>query len=82
MKPVNDIKVTLISLNVRGLISNINRKKAFLWLEKQKADIILLQETHCTEKNVEMIKKDWKGKSIFCYTDSNFSRGVGILFKV
>ena len=35
----------VISLNVRGLGSLNKRRGIFLWLNKQKADIVFLQET-------------------------------------
>ena len=36
----------LLSLNVRGIRSLEKRKALFIWLNKQKADIIFLQETY------------------------------------
>ena len=71
----------ITSLNARGLISDMKRKKIFLWLEKQAVDITFLQETHCTKTNLEKISKDWGGRSYFGLTNSCHSRGVGILFK-
>ena len=40
----------VISLNVRGLRSLDKRRGIFLWLTKQKADIVFLQETYSTFK--------------------------------
>ena len=65
-------------MNVRGICSSIKRKALFLWLNKQKADIIFLQETYST-KEVEVIwKTQFKGK-IFYSHGNNHSHGVMIL---
>ena len=42
----------LVSLNVPGLRSIDKRKALFMWLTKQKADIVFLQETYsqCFQK--------------------------------
>jgi len=61
----------VLSLNVRGLRSLEKRKSLLIWLQKQNADIIFLQETYST-KDKENI---WK-----CH-GSNRSCGVLILVK-
>ena len=78
---MNSINIKIASLNVRGLISDLKRRKIFLWFEKQDIDLILIQETHCSLKNIEKIRKDWEGLSYWDLTDSHHSRGVGILIK-
>ena len=72
-------KIKTLSLNVRGMISNSKRHKIFTWLSKQNADIIYLQETHCTKSHEYKYKRDWKGYSFYSHTNSAHSRGVGIL---
>ena len=40
--------INCISLNVRGVRNKNKQLNIFNWLKNQKADIILLQETHLT----------------------------------
>ena len=76
----DNVNFKLLSLNVRGIRLSIKRKALFLWLNKQKADIIFLQETYST-KEVEVIwKTQFKGK-IFYSHGNNHSRGVMILVR-
>ena len=63
---------TIISQNVRGLGDNTKRR--------QKADIILLQETHFVPNCEFLWRNEWGGKAMFNGDASN-ARGVGILFK-
>ena len=74
-------KIHLMSLNVRGLNNDLKRKKIFLWMERQQADIVLMQETYCTKSNVDKIEKDWKGRCLFGLTNSVHSRGVAVLIR-
>ena len=71
----------IMSLNTRGLNNDMKRKKIYLWIKKQCVDVALLQETYCTKKNLDKIKKDWDGKSFFGLSNSSHSRGVSILFR-
>ena len=41
----------LVPLNVRGLRSLNKRKAILMWLIKQKADIVFLQETYSSSEN-------------------------------
>ena len=41
----DNVDFKLISLNVQGIRSATKRKAVLLWLNKQKADIVFLQET-------------------------------------
>ena len=43
------ININMLSLNVRGIGNVKKRKKLFCWLQNQKANVIFLQETHCTK---------------------------------
>ena len=52
---------TVLTYNCRGLNNHFKRRKLFLWLKQQKCDVILLQETYCTEKLVPFLKSTWKG---------------------
>ena len=72
--------ITVITLNVRGMVNAAKRDKINIWLSNQSADVIFLQELHCTSKNVRYIENSWKGKSFFSLSKSPFSKGVGIFF--
>ena len=71
----------IYSVNVNGLRNTRRRQNIFNWFETQKADIILIQETHCEndEKKQEWIK-DWKGDSFWSFGTS-LSKGVTFLFR-
>ena len=73
--------INIISLNVRGIVNATKRDKMFLWFKNQNADIVLIQESHCTQSKLHRFKSSWKGKSYYELTNSAFSKGVGILFK-
>ena len=55
-----NIGFKLLSLNVRGIRNYDKRKAIFLWISKQNADVIFLQETSST-KEVEHFG-DYNGK--------------------
>ena len=69
-----------MSLNVRGIRSSTKRKALFLWLKKQNADIIFLQETYSTEEIEAIWKTQFKGKMIYSH-GTNHSCGVMIFIK-
>lgn len=70
----------MLSLNVRGIRSLEKRKALFIWLQKQNADIIFLQETYSTKDIENAWKSQWKGPIFFAH-GSNRSCGVSILVK-
>ena len=51
----------MISLNVRGIRSLEKRKALLMWLQRQNADIIFLQETYSTKEIKNIWKSQWKG---------------------
>ena len=67
-------------MNVRGIRSSTKRKALLLWLNKQKADIIFLQETYSTKEVEAIWKTQYKGKMFYSH-GTNHSRGVMILIK-
>lgn len=69
-----------MSLNVRGIRSSAKKKALFLWLNKQNADIIFLQETYSTEEIEAIWKTQFKGKMFYSH-GTNHSCGVMILIK-
>ena len=70
----------MLSLNVRGIRSLEKRKALLIWLNKQNADIIFLQETYVTKDVENVWRCQWKGP-IFYGHDSNRSCGVLVLLK-
>ena len=75
------VNLKIATLNARGLIDNKKRKHIFSVLHDSSYDIICIQESHCTDKNVNQFISDWNGEARFALTDSSHSRGVCILFK-
>ena len=74
----NDFSIA--TLNVRGLHNFEKRNTIYQWFKDKNINIVCLQETFCTEKNVESFSKNWTGKMYHCVSNSNHSRGVSILF--
>ena len=56
------------------------RKALFIWLNKQKVDIIFLQETYSSREIENIWKTQWNGK-IFLAHGSNHSCGVMIMIR-
>jgi len=74
------LKITISSLNVRGLVNNEKRREVFHWLKKKNFSIYLLQEAHCTEKSSEIWAAEWGYTALFSSLASN-KVGAAILFK-
>ena len=72
--------VKLVSLNVRGL-RGAKRHTIFQWLSQNNFDIVLLQETYCTQSFIKTFDKNWHGKVFHSVSDSEHSKGVCIMFK-
>ena len=70
----------IVSLNVRGLRDSRKRQEIFRWLKKNSKgeNIIFLQETHTSEKDVTKWEREWKSKIIMDHGSTN-SKGVAIL---
>ena len=68
----------LLTLNTQGLREKLKRNRVYEWINHQKADIILLQETHFTKDLEPFVKTEWKGHIIHSFGTSQ-SRGVSIL---
>ena len=75
-----NVNFGLLSLNVRGIRTFEKRKALFLWLSKNKADIVFLQETYSSPDVENLWKTQWKGDLYFAH-GSEHSRGVLILVK-
>ena len=73
--------IKIISLNVNGIRDHKKRTTVFYWLKQQKADICLLQETHCeSQTDIVSWSNEWEGKT-FWSIGTNYSKGVAILIK-
>lgn len=69
----------IISYNVNGLRDFQKRKKIFNHLKEiHKADIVLLQETHCVQADQLLWENQWGGKMINSFGETN-ARGVSFL---
>ena len=76
----DNVDFKLISLDVRGIRSATKRKALLLWLNKQKADIVFLQETYCTKEVEPVCNTQWKGKMFYSH-GTNHSCGVLVLVR-
>uniref|UniRef100_A0A8C7WNB4 exodeoxyribonuclease III n=1 Tax=Oryzias sinensis TaxID=183150 RepID=A0A8C7WNB4_9TELE len=72
--------LTILSLNVRGLNNNIKRVKCQQLMHRQKADVVLIQESHLRQGDVSKIQ-DKQYKMISSSSSSSKSKGVIIVFK-
>ncbi|CAL8467227.1 g6763 [Coccomyxa elongata] len=79
----------LLSLNVNGLQDKDKRRWLFNLLERDKWDVILLQETHhrspeegaaWAQEGPNGLRCNWSGPAFWCHYTSQ-SRGVAILFR-
>ena len=71
--------LSIISLNVRGL-RNENKRRSIFSYYRKRADILVLQETHCTTKDQDLWTNEWGGLAFFSnYTST--ARGVCILIR-
>ena len=71
--------IKVLSCNVRGLADSIKRRQLFNYIHRVKADIVLMQETHCTKNKEKIFKAQLGYKMIFDNGESN-ARGVCIAF--
>lgn len=69
--------LNIISYNVRGLRSQIKRRKIMRYLNERKFDVIFVQETHSTVRDCSLWENEWGGKMYCSHGESN-SKGVGI----
>lgn len=72
-------KVSLVSLNARGLKNNLKRQSMFRYFKKEHFDIVCVQESHITSKDAHIWEKQWGGKIVF-HEGTSHSKGQLILF--
>ena len=66
--------IYIATINVNGMRNAFKRKALFRCLKKKRYDVVCLQETFVTEKDIELWEKEWGGK-LFCFPASNRSKG-------
>ena len=72
-------KLSIVTINARGLNNAKKRLSAFQWIKEHNIDIALIQETYCTEEFKRKFNFHWRGEVYHSNTDSKHSRGVSIL---
>ena len=65
------------TFNVNGLNADAKRKTIFNYLKQKNFEIVLLQETHSTEKVEKLWEMEW-GNKIEWLHGTNKSRGLAI----
>src|SRR5690349_2693626 len=65
-------RLTIITLNCRGLRDDTRRRKLFYHLRTLHADIICLQETHCSAADAHYWTSMWAGPAVW-------TKHVGVL---
>ena len=78
--PLDSVKFKIVSLNVRGLRSLTKRRSIMMWLRKQKADIVFLQETYSTKEVENIWRSQWSGPLFFSHGTVH-ARGVLVLVR-
>ncbi len=71
--------IKIFSFNVNGTLNPITRSKILTKMNKEKAHIVYLQETHLDNKEHEKLRKMGFTKIFFSLYKSNHKRGVAIL---
>ena len=72
-------KITIASMNVRGLAMDQKRRDVLNWLKGKQYSIYCLQDVHWVEENRQIYKAEWGLEYVFCPFRNN-CRGVAIMF--
>ncbi len=76
---IKEQEVRILCLNVNGISNKKKRQLVYNWIRNSKADIVLLQETHCgSEEEAKKWQREWE-KASYWSTFSSAARGVAIL---
>ena len=75
-------KITLSSLNVRGLANNDKRREIFQWLQKKQFSIYMLQEGHCTKNSFGLWAAEWGYTALFNDMASNRAGSLFFLITI
>ena len=79
MASTSDLKLNIISMNVRGIRNTKKRRSLFSYFKNNKFDIISLQETHLTNKDTNIIEAEW-GPNFHISEGTLHSKGMLTLF--
>ena len=71
--------IVVLSANLRGLQDARKREDVLNYYKELDPNILCLQDTHWTNKNIPDIKRIWNGEIVINGSSTN-SRGVAILF--
>ena len=74
-------ELKIISINARGLNDTHKRNTLFHYLQENKIDVALIQETYITNNKYDTFTKGWDGTTCFSPAKSNHSCGVITLFR-
>ena len=75
---MSDLK--LVSFNVRGIRHAVKRRSLFRFFHQHYSDyIIVLQETHSSERDVKYWRAEWGGGIFFSHGSSSSECGVAVL---
>ena len=75
----DNVNFKIISLNARGLRYKKKRRSLFHQFRRNKYDIICIQESHMTRKDIKTISKEW-GAAFHIAAGSHNSKGLLTLF--
>ena len=75
----NNVKLKILSLNVRGLRNIKKRRTLFNSFKSKDFDIICLQETYLTNKEINRIQNEW-GSLVHLSESVGRSKGIVTLF--
>ena len=73
-------ELQIMSMNCRGLGGQLKRRDVMHFIKQTSFDIVLLQDTHVTQRTIPFFDTIWKGKCFHSCGTSN-SRGSAIMFK-
>ena len=69
-------KLTISSLNARGLSNQSKRREVFQWPKRKKFSVFFLQEAYCTKETENIWRAEWGYGAIF---SSYCSESAGVL---
>ena len=71
----------IATINVRGLNRERKRMSVFNWINENKIDIALVQETYCTAQFERRFNRNWSGTIFHSHSSSKHARGVCVLVR-
>ena len=74
------INTKILTFNAKGLKLGYKRQRVFRWLKKSKADVVFIQEAHCTPNTKSDWYSDWGSRDVILSYGTNKAKGVAILY--